>query len=78
MAQNLVIVETPNKIKKLKLFLGFNWDVKASVGHILDLAIKDGHDDLGVKGIINFEPIWRISKDKKDVVNDLKNSSKYA
>lgn len=43
---NLLIVESPGKIKKLKSILGPNWDVKASVGHIRQLA-DDGEGSLG-------------------------------
>ena len=75
MAQNLLIVESPNKIKKLKSFLGPNWDVKASVGHISDLAIKQGIDGLGIKDLESFEPIYEISEDKKQVVKGLKYAS---
>jgi DNA topoisomerase-1 len=37
---NLMIVESPNKVKKIKTFLGPGWDVAASVGHVRDLPVK--------------------------------------
>ena len=41
----LMIVESPNKIKKIKAILGSGWDVAASVGHIRDLPVKSAHGD---------------------------------
>ncbi len=72
---NLLIVESPNKIKKLQSFLGPNWTVKASVGHICDLAIKKGFEGLGIEDNINFKPIYEIDADKKDVVANLKKAA---
>jgi DNA topoisomerase I len=46
--RNLLIVESAGKIKKLKSILGSDWDVKASIGHIRQLA-NDGDGSLGVK-----------------------------
>ena len=46
MAENLLIVESPGKIKKLNKILGRDWIVKASMGHVRELA-NDGVDSLG-------------------------------
>lgn len=67
-AKNLVIVESPGKTKKIQSFLGSDYKVVASYGHIRDL-------DKGNKGIDkedNFKPNYIISTDKKDVVKGLK------
>ena len=45
--RHLLIVESAGKIKKLKSILGSDWDVKASIGHIRQLA-NDGDDSLGL------------------------------
>jgi len=74
MAKNLVIVESPGKIKKIQGFLGKDYKVVASYGHIRDL-------DKGNKGIDkknNFTPKYIVSPDKKDVVKGLKQLSKKA
>lgn len=72
---NLLIVESPNKIKKLSSFLGPDWTVKASIGHISDLAIRKGFEGLGIEDNINFKPIYEIDADKKDVVDSLKKTA---
>ena len=70
----LLIVESPNKIKKIKSILGNNYDISASVGHIMDL---NPHDiSIDIKN--NFEPIYIINADKKDVVEKLRNLYKNA
>ena len=68
----LVIVESPGKIKKINYILGKDYLVKASVGHVRDLD----HSNLGIDIENNFKPTYVISKDKKKVVNDLKNCVK--
>jgi DNA topoisomerase I len=70
---NLVIVESPAKTKKLKSFLGKDFQVEASVGHIRDLPKK-----LGVDVENNFEPIYEIVDGKKKVANNLKRIAKTA
>lgn len=64
----LLIVESPGKIKKIKGFLGDDWEVKASIGHICDLPKKE----LGIDKENGFKPTYIISEDKKDVVSGLK------
>ena len=63
----LLIVESPNKIKSIMKYLGENYIVKASVGHIMDLP----NDTLGIDIKNNFTPNYQINKDKKQVVEDL-------
>ena len=64
----LVIVESPNKIKKIQSILGNDYTVLASVGHIIDLDAESMSID--IKN--NFTPTYAINKDKKDVVKKLK------
>jgi DNA topoisomerase-1 len=66
--QNLVIVESPAKAKTIEKFLGENYLVKSSYGHIRDLK----KNDFGVDVDNNFEPEYIISSDKQDVVRELK------
>ena len=74
MAKNLVIVESPGKIKKIQSYLGKDYKVVASYGHIRDLA----SGNKGVDKKDNFKPNYVISPDKKDVVNGLKKLAKSA
>ena len=69
--KNLVIVESPSKSKTIGKYLGKDYTVVSSKGHIRDLAIK-GKDGLGVDVENNFEATYQISKDKKDTVKELK------
>jgi len=68
MAKNLVIVESPAKAKTIEKFLGKEFKVASSFGHIADLPSKE----LGVDVQGDFSPKYRVSKDKKALVNDLK------
>lgn len=72
MANDLVIVESPAKAKTIKKFLGDNYELASSYGHIADLPTKE----LGVDVDNNFEPNYRVSKEKKDIVNKLKKLAK--
>ncbi|MCW3806769.1 type I DNA topoisomerase [Plebeiibacterium marinum] len=69
---NLVIVESPAKAKTIEKFLGKDFLVKSSYGHIRDLAKKD----FGIDIENNFTPHYIVSDDKKDVVKELKKLSK--
>ena len=69
--KNLVIVESPSKSKTIEKYLGKDYKVTSSKGHICDLATR-GKEGLGVDVENNFEPIYVINKDKKDVVKQLK------
>lgn len=66
--QNLVIVESPAKAKTIEKFLGENYLVKSSYGHIRDLK----KNDFGVDVSHNYEPEYVISEDKKELVKELK------
>ncbi len=73
----LVIVESPTKSKTIAHYLGKDYQVEASKGHVKDLAIS-GKGGLGVDVDNNFEPKYVISKDKVDIVNSLKKIAKKA
>ena len=75
--KNLVIVESPSKSKTIEKYLGNNYKVTSSKGHICDLATK-GKEGLGVDIDNDFKPTYVISDDKKDVVEDLKKQVKKA
>ncbi|MFT7385785.1 MAG: DNA topoisomerase-1, partial [Nonlabens sp.] len=68
MAKNLVIVESPAKAKTIEKFLGKDFKVESSFGHIADLPSKE----LGVDVDKNFAPKYVVSSDKKDLVKKLK------
>lgn len=72
MGKNLVIVESPSKSKTIEKYLGANYLVTSSKGHIRDLATT-GKGGLGVDIENDFKPNYIINKDKKDVVKELKN-----
>ncbi|HXU33415.1 MAG TPA: type I DNA topoisomerase [Thermoanaerobaculia bacterium] len=72
MAKNLVIVESPAKTRTLKKFLGRNYAVEASLGHIRDLVKKD----MGLGD--NYEPHYAVLADKKEVVKKLRAAAKGA
>lgn len=74
MAKNLVIVESPAKAKTIEKFLGADYSVKSSFGHIRDLPKKGLNIDIA-KG---FEPTYAVSTDKKKVVAELKKAAKGA
>ncbi|MDO4500206.1 MAG: type I DNA topoisomerase [Erysipelotrichaceae bacterium] len=69
--KNLVIVESPSKSKTIEKYLGKDYKVVSSKGHIRDLATS-GKEGLGVDVKDGFKPTYVISKDKKDVVKELK------
>lgn len=66
--KNLIIVESPGKIKTIKKILGSDFEVKASMGHIIDLPQKD----LGVDVRNNFEPKYEVIPKKDKIIEDLK------
>lgn len=74
MAKNLVIVESPAKAKTIEKFLGKDYKVESSFGHISDLPSKE----LGVDVEGDFKPKYEVSKDKKSVVKKLKDLAKKA
>ena len=74
MAKNLVIVESPAKAKTIEKFLGKDFKVSSSFGHIADLPSKE----LGVDVDGDFTPKYIVSSDKKKLVAELKALSKKA
>ena len=74
MAKNLVIVESPAKAKTIEKFLGKDFQVESSYGHIADLPSKE----IGVDVLNGFKPKYEVSSDKKALVKKLKDLSKSA
>ena len=74
MTKNLVIVESPAKAKTIEGFLGKDYLVKSSFGHVRDLSKKE----LGIDVEHDFRPAYEISPDKTKIVNELKKLSKEA
>ena len=74
MGKNLVIVESPAKAKTLTKYLGKDYEVKASMGHIIDLPEKQ----LGVDLEHEFKPTYEIIRGKNKVVNELKRAARAA
>lgn len=77
MVKNLLIVESPSKSKTIEKYLGPDFMVTSSKGHIRDLATS-GKGGLGVDVENHFEPHYVINKDKKEVVKELKKCVKEA
>lgn len=74
MAKNLVIVESPAKAKTIEKFLGKDYQVESSYGHIADLPSKE----IGVDVNNGFKPHYEVSPDKKALVKKLRDLSKNA
>jgi DNA topoisomerase-1 len=74
MPKNLVIVESPAKAKTIEKFLGNDYQVMSSFGHIRDLAEKG----IGIDFENNYEPQYVVSTDKKKTVSELRKASKEA
>jgi DNA topoisomerase I len=74
MPKNLVIVESPAKAKTIEKFLGSDYVVKSSFGHIRDLPKKGLNIDIEK----NFAPHYEVSTDKRKVVSELKTAAKGA
>ena len=73
MSKNLVIVESPAKAKTIQKFLGADFEVKSSFGHIRDLPKKGMGIDLS-----SFTPDYEVSADKRKLVSELKAAAKKA
>lgn len=71
---DLVIIEAPNKKGSISKYLGSNYEIVASVGHVRDLPAND----YGVKIDNNFEPNYVIMPDKTKIVKELKEKAKKA
>ena len=74
MSKNLVIVESPAKAKTIQGFLGNDFIVESSFGHVVDLPKKG----MGIDIENNFKPIYEVTPDKTEVVNKLKKLSDKA
>ena len=74
MAENLVIVESPAKAKTIQKFLGKDYKVMSSYGHIRDLEKKDFSIDVNN----DFEPVYVIPEDKESLVAELKKAAESA
>ena len=72
--KNLVIVESPAKAKTIEKFLGKDFKVMSSVGHIRDLQKKD----ISLEAGMDFEPVYEVPAEKKALVADLKKAAKSA
>ncbi len=68
MSKNLVIVESPAKAKTIEGYLGKDFIVKSSFGHVRDLSTKD----LGIEVNNHFKPVYEVMPDKKKVISELK------
>lgn len=77
MAKKLVIVESPAKSKTIEKYLGSDYIVTSSKGHIRDLVTR-GYGGFGVDIENNFKPMYKILKDKAQIVRDLKKMVKTA
>ena len=73
--KNLLIVESPTKVKSIEKFLGKDYKVLASVGHVRDL-MSSSRKGIDVEN--DYAPVWRVSKDKKDIISEIKKYSKDA
>src|SRR5262245_54276959 len=74
MSKNLVIVESPAKAKTIEKYLGRDYMVKSSFGHIRDLPKKGLNIDIAN----DFAPTYEISVEKKKVVSELRKAAKEA
>lgn len=72
---NLIIVESPTKSRTISKFLDKSFSVRASVGHIRDLP-KSNKDAIDIKG--GFIPRYEISKDKQEIIKELKKNAEKA
>jgi len=72
MAKNLVIVESPAKAKTIEKYLGKDYTVKSSIGHIRGLPSKNGSVDVAH----NFAPKFEVDPEKKKVIAELKSAAK--
>ncbi len=77
MGKDLVIVESPSKVKSISKYLGPNYVVSSSKGHIRDLSTK-GKFGLGVDVENHFKPDYKTIKGKKSVIDELKKEANKA
>lgn len=72
--KNLVVVESPTKARTLQKFLGSNYQIEASMGHVRDLP----KSELGVDVDKDFQPQYVIPRDKRRIASELKKTAKHA
>ena len=72
--KNLIIVESPAKAKTIEKFLGKDYKVMSSFGHIRDLKKKDFSIDINK----NYQPVYEIPAEKRELVRQLKSAAKEA
>src|SRR5271155_738796 len=71
MAKSLVIVESPGKVKAIGKYLGKQFIVKASLGHVKDLPKKD----LSVDVDNDFKPVYEVIESKRKLIQELKKAA---
>lgn len=71
---NLVIVESPTKARTIGKFLGKDYEIKASMGHVIDLP----KSKIGIDFDHDFAPLYEIVADKKNIISELKSAAKSA
>ena len=67
LSKNIIIIESPGKIKKFKECLGKEYEIISSLGHCVDLPIKK----IGVDINNEFKPTWEIKTDRKEIVKEI-------
>ncbi|MDD5168130.1 MAG: toprim domain-containing protein, partial [Syntrophales bacterium] len=72
MSQSLIIVESPTKVKTIKKFLGTDFNVLATKGHVKDLP----KSNLGIDIEKGFEPTYNIMDSRKKIIDDMKRAAK--
>lgn len=70
----LVIVESPAKARTISKFLGKDFTIKASMGHVIDLPVKE----IGVDVENHFKPSYKVNKDKEKIIKEIKAAAKDA
>src|SRR5437762_1585083 len=79
MSKNLVIVESPAKAKTIKRFLGSDYTVMSSIGHVRDIPtkkVRGGRPPVDIEH--NFAPTYEIDPEKRKLIAELKKASKAA
>jgi DNA topoisomerase-1 len=74
MSKNLIIVESPAKAKTIQKFIGKDYNVISSKGHVRDLPAKG----MGIDIVHDFEPQYEVLEDKKALINDIKKKAAEA
>ena len=76
MPKNLVIVESPAKARTIERYLGADYQVLASYGHVRDLPENPGKGKFGVDVDHDFEPEYVISEDRRKQVSDIEKAAR--